>query len=308
LRNPDLGALSGKAHVDNFSAAAKSIIGGGVTVPAGTTHVWDVPQASFTFTLSGIAAVRIVYLDRAGNPLRDTENVVNGQFTSKAVPGTEMATVTCLGSVPAEQLKLAGGFGGVSSVVARAGANPAVGWQSGSMLTQVGPNTLLARGAVLILAKAHVAVLNSQKTSVGMMAVSAAVAQQSGLETWLPKTIGVVMIILDREDPTAAASGDLAIACDHASLAVPPVLGAGGNRSALLYDVISTDANADHITIAVGSKTGWGLAGVVGLHGKAVEWAAQLHGGVPPHLVPDGPLTSGGDVNVRMVNIAGGNP
>jgi len=308
LKNPDLGALSGKAHSDNFSAAAKSILGGGVTVPAGTTHVWEVPQESFTFTFTGNAAVRIVYLDRAGNPLQDTENIVNGQFTSKVVPGTEMATVTCLGSVPAEQLKLAGGFGAVSSVVAPAGANPAVGWQSGSMLTQVGPNTLLARGAVLILAKAHVPVLNSQKTSVGMMPVSAAVAQQSGLETRLPKTIGVVMIILDREDPTAAAAGDLAIACDNATLAVPPVLGVGGNRSALLYDVISTDAPADHITIAVGSKTGWSLAGVAGLHGKAVEWAAQLHGGVPPHLVPDGPLTSGGDVSVRMVNIAGGNP
>jgi hypothetical protein len=139
-----------------------------------------------------------------------------------------------------------------------------------------------------------------------MTAVSTAVAGQSGLETWLPKNVGVVMIILDRQDPSAAASGDLSIACDGATLATPPVLGASSDRNALLYDVTSTDPKADHITVAVGSKRGWSLAGVVGLHGKATEWAAQLHGGVPPHLVPDGPLTVGGQLLVHMSINSGG--
>ena len=119
-------------------------------------------------------------------------------------------------------------------------------------------------------------------------------AGQSGVETWLPKNIGVVMIILDQQDATAADEGDLAIACEGATLAVPPVAGSGGRRRALLYDVTSADPKAGHIAIALGSKAGWALAGVIGLPGKAMEWAARLNGSVPPHLVPDGPLTPGG--------------
>ncbi len=303
LRSSELGTLNGRLHSDNFAASVKSLVGDGVTLPVGTTHVWDVATASFTLEFTGNAVVRVVYLDRAGNPLQDIESVVNGKFVSRAFPGSEMIAVTCLGAFPAGQLKLARGFGAVTSVIGPAGTVPAVGWHVGNLLPQVGPSTLLARGGVLILRKSHVSMLNNQKTTQTMTAISAAVAQQSGLETWLPKTISLVMILLDRQDPTAAAAGDLAIACDGVTLAVPPVLGGGGDRTALLYDVISTETKAEHITIAVGSKTGWSLAGVVGLHGKAMEWAAQLNGRVPPNLIADGPLTPGGDVLVRMVDL-----
>jgi hypothetical protein len=139
-----------------------------------------------------------------------------------------------------------------------------------------------------------------------MTTVSAALGGQSGVETWLPKNIGVVMIILDQQDATAAEEGDFALACEGATLATPPLIGAGGRRRALLYDVTSTDPKAAHITIALGSNAGWSLAGVAGVPGRAVEWAARLNGSVPPHLVPDGPLTPGGEIRVRLNILSGG--
>ena len=305
LRNPDVGALTGAAHSTLFAAAAKSILGNGVTVPAGATHLWELPGDSFSFDITGNAAVRVVYLDRAGNTLQDMEALVSGRFVSTPVPGSEMVAITCLGTAP--QLKIAAGFGALSSMLAPGGSVAAVGWQTGNAFPQAGATTILARGAALVLNKSHIALLNNQRTTQGMTPISAALAGQEGIETRLPKSTRVAMILLDRQDATAADDGDLAIACDGATLAVPPVLGAGGNRMALLYDVTSTDPKAEHITIATGSKTGWALAGVIGLPGRAAEWAAQLHGAVPQHLVPDGPLSPTGTLQVRLTKISGGN-
>jgi len=305
LRNPDLAALTGASHSTAFAAAANFILSNGVTVPAGATHLWELPGDSFTFDITGNAAVRVVYLDRAGNTLQDVETLVRGRFASNAAPGSEMVAITCLGAAP--QLKIAAGFGALSSMLAPNGSVAAVGWQTGNVFPQVGATTILARGAALVLNKSHIALLNNQRTTQGMTPISAALAAQEGIETWLPKSTSVVMILLDRQDATAADDGDLAIACDGATLSVPPVLGAGGNRMALLYDVASTDPKAEHITIATGSKTGWALAGVIGLHGHAAEWAAQLHGTVPQHFVPDGPLSPAGALQVRLAKISGVN-
>ncbi len=237
--------------------------------------------------------------------MQDTETIAGQNFTSVSVRGAAMVALTCLGIVPAD-LKIAPGFGAVTSVVAPAGAMPVTGWQVGNTFPQVGASAILARGAALVLRRGSIAVLNNQKTTQAMTPISAPLAQQSGIETWLPVSTGVIMIILDQQDPTAADAGDLAIACEGATLGVPPVLGAGGNRRTLLYDVVSTDPKSGRITIAVGSKAGWSLAGVVGLAGRASEWAAQLHATVPPHFVSDGPLTSSGEVRVRVISNSGG--
>jgi hypothetical protein len=306
LRNPEIAALTGTTHAQNFDAAALSFAGEGITVPAGTTHVWDVPSDQFSLSLTGSAAVRITFMDRAGSIVDDREMSVEGQATVVAPAGSEMTSVTCLGAWAEGEPAIAAGFGAVATTLASAGSYPIVGWQTGNTLPQTGPFSLLARGASLILRRAYFASANNQKATQAMTTVSAALAGQSGVETWLPKNIGVVLIILDQQNATAAEEGDFAVACEGATLAVPPVIGAGGRRRALLYDVTSTDRKAAHITIALGSIAGWALAGVVGLPGKAVEWAARLHGSVPPHLVPDGPLTPGGEVRVRLNILSGG--
>ena len=130
---------------------------------------------------------------------------------------------------------------------------------------------------------------------------------QNGISTWLPARSGVVMVILDAQDPTAAAKGDFAISADGASLVTPPAVISGGHRRALLYDVVPRPADItgaggiapDHIVVAAGSGGGWEVSGVVSLPGKAIEWANRLHGRVPRTLTPDGPLTPSGCVLVH---------
>jgi hypothetical protein len=278
----------------------------GVTVPTGTTHVWEPSTAVFSLEIIGNAAVRVTSMNRAGQVIQDIEMVVNRQTNIVAAAGAEFVAVTCLGTVPDPLLRLVPGFGAVTFAVASRGAAPAVGWQVGNVVPQVGASSMLTRGAALVLRKAHIPVVNKQKTTQAMAELSRALLDQSGTETWLPKSIGVVMILLDQQDATAADNGDLGIACDGAVLATPPVLGAGGRRRALLYDILSRDDKSDHITVSAASQAGWALSGVIGLPGRAVEWAARIHGSVPPHLVPDGPLTSWGEVRVRLANPPGG--
>jgi len=64
--------------------------------------------------------------------------------------------------------------------------------------------------------------------------------------------------------------------------------------------VLKRDDKAQHIVISVASMTGARMAGIVGLAGGAQEWAIRFNGGVPEHLVPDGPSTPDGEINVRI--------
>ena len=176
----------------------------------------------------------------------------------------------------------------------------------------MGPNTLLARGAVITLPVANRLRRNGQSTRYAMTRVAAAVASQPGVETWLPTATQVLLVLLDQQDPGAALDGDLGIAVRGGRLAGPPLVVAGGTRTALLYDVIpgvGSDVNTDetisgnpaaYLAVAVGSRAGWRLSGVVGLRGSAVEQAVRMHGGVPPQIVPDGPLTADGQSRVSL--------
>jgi hypothetical protein len=305
VRNPDIGALAGVAHAQTFAGVTASFMGDGITVPSGTTHVWEIPSPAYLLMLRGDAAVRVTTMNRAGQTIDDVEMVVSG---SRQVPvsGAEYIAVTCLGSLPVIASQIVEGEGAVTFAASSGGATPAVGWQAGNLFPQVGGSCVLARGATLRLRKAYLPVLNRQRTSQSMIRISDALIDQSGAETWLPVAIGVVMILLDREDSSAAETGDLGIACDGATLATPPIAGSGGRRRALLYDVVERDKGATRISISVGSKAGWALAGVVGLPGRAVEWAAQLHGSVPPDLVPNGPLTASGQIQVQLTTEQGG--
>jgi hypothetical protein len=109
--------------------------------------------------------------------------------------------------------------------------------------------------------------------------------------------------MLDQQDLTAAGDGDLAIAIQGATLATPPLRVVGGARKILLYDVTQV-TNNDHLVIAVASRSGSRLSGIIGLSGRAQEWAALWNGGIPEHIVPDGPLTPDGSVTVTITAVA----
>jgi hypothetical protein len=244
-------------------------------------------------------------MNRAGQTIGDLETAV---AASKQLPisGAEYLAITCLGTLPSLQSAPADGEGAVTFAVSAGSATPAVGWQSGNLFPQVGGSCVLARGASLRLRRAYLPTVNGQPATQSMVRVADALVEQSGAETWLPIAVSVVMILLDAQDLTAAESGDFGIACDGATLATPPVAGSGGRRRALLYDVIARDPKATRMVISVASKAGWSLAGVIGLPGKASEWAASLHGAVPPDLVPNGPLSPSGQIVAQLTAASGG--
>jgi hypothetical protein len=308
LRSADLGWTSGKGHQQQLTDAVASFTGNGLTIPAGTTHIWDVPAGSQDeLIVTGDSTFRVTFLTRGGSVLGDSEYPPSAP--SNTAPTTTiplpakcgMVSIECLGKLPAGSLAVAPGFAAVAFSAAPAGKRTVAGWQAGNLLPQVGPTTILGRGACLMLPQTHIPLRNRQAISQTMVRVSDAVASQIGTETWLPTTVGVVMILLDLQDGTATANGDLALSVQGAALSSAPIRILGGRRRALLYDVSEVDPKAAHITVGAGSSTGWRLAGVVGMPGKAQEWATDMQGKVPEHIVPDGPLTPDGSVSVRLV-------
>jgi hypothetical protein len=300
LRNVELGWAAGGAHMQAFSKAERQVLDDGVTLPAGTTHIWELPAApGRALLVNGEAAARITYLTRGGRIIGDREETTHQGTVIRVPDECGMVAVTCLGKI-ATRADVRGGLGAVSFSAAPPGSSAVVGWQAGNLLPQVGSAALLGRGACLILPQPYVPLKGKQRTTQAMMRVSEAMVQQQGVETWLPVAVGVVGVILDQQDTCAAAEGDFSIAATGARLQTPPLRIEGGRRKMLLYDVVEREEETDHIIVSVASREGSRFAGVVGLAGRAAEWAARMNGGVQEHLVPDGPLTPDGQVVVRI--------
>ena len=316
LRSADIGSPLGPAHLAQFRSAEKLIIGNGVSVPAGATHVWDVPAVTpaqnLTVAIAGISAARVTSLSRGGYVLDDREFMPGG--APLTVPtDTAMIAVTCLGNAPVGGGANAAGLAappapGLGAIAFTAGNRSAiVGWQTGNLAPQVGSRTLLGCGCCLILPQPALTTKSRQPAAQAMVRLSEALVDQIGVETWLPTSISVIGVILDIKDACANDDGDLNIAVTGATLATPPVRVAGGQRKLLLYDIASRDPHEPHISISVVSKEGVRMAGIVGLGGRAQEWGVRLNGGVPEHWVSEGPLTPDGAVSVRIRIAPGGN-
>ena len=113
-------------------------------------HLWDLPAGDGAFVLTGSAAARATFLDRAGAPLTDIE-AVPGEGLRLAVPAAaNRLAVSCLGEPP-PGLKVEPGPGAVTLAAAAAGRPAAVGWQDASLLARVARAGLLCRGASLRL-------------------------------------------------------------------------------------------------------------------------------------------------------------
>jgi hypothetical protein len=297
VRHGALGAATGPAHQQQLEQAAADLLAAGVTLGAGVTHLWDVPDDSGQFSITGTGAVRMVCTDHTGSPLSDTE------FTTPAAPqtlpaGTALVAITCLGVPPAGATVPGAGFGALTGMFAPSGQAAALGWQSASTLTQIGSSRFLARGATLRVIGPHATSRNGQKASYGTPRASDVLDGQIAVETRLPTTVGVIAIALDVQDPTAAQDGDLALAVTGATLADTPQRVITGSRRLLLYDVATTDPAATAMLIAVASVTGHRVGGVIGLRGKAIEWADRLSAGLPDHFIPDSAFSPEGSPTV----------
>jgi large repetitive protein len=298
LRNAAVGAATGPAHQQALDQAATDLTGAGVTLGAGVTHLWDISDDSAQFSITGSGAVRIVCADRSGTPLADTEFVATTGAVPSPPAGTAMVAITCLGTLPAGAAAPTAGFAALTSIFAPTGQTAALGWQSASTLTQIGPSRFLARGATLRVIQAHATARNAQKASYGTPRASDVVNDQIAVETRLPTSVEVIAVALDITDPTAVQNGDLALAATGATLASTPQRVSTGNRQLLLYDVTATDPAAAALLIAVSSVTGYRIGGVIGLPGVASEWATRLSAGLPDQFVPDGPFTAAGSLTV----------
>ena len=266
LHHPETGILTGKAHLPAFQKAGSIVLGEGVVVPSGTTHVWDLPaDGGFVLLASGDAAMRLVTMDRGGRVIFDREMMPDGKEIALP-PNAASFAVQCIGKPPRGFPAPAAAQGAITLFQAPALAQAAVGWQSGSQREQVGALTVLGRGATMKLGKSSTPLHRGQKTSHTMLRISRATLGQTAVETRLPKAVSVVMILLDGQDPTSAANGDLAVAADGATLSTTPVPVGGGRRRAVLYDV--SGQKDDTFTVTAASKRGWQISGVVGLAGK----------------------------------------
>jgi hypothetical protein len=299
LRNAAGGTVIAPSHQQSMDAAAAAFIAGGVTLAGGAAHVWQLPVDAGSLTIQGTGALRVLFAKRNGTPISDMEYaILTG--TSLVVPkGTALVVVESLGNLPAGALAPAVGFATITSTFAPAQKQAAVGWQAINTLLQIGPTQLLARGATVRLARNYGSQTLGQRASFGVAVAAHALLQQTAVETQLPKNISVVMIALDLADATAAGGpDDLAIGVSGATLTTPPQRVASANRRLLLYDVAGLDGLATAITISVASTAGWSIAGVIGVHGSAQEWAIQLSAGIPECFVPEGPLTPDGALTV----------
>ncbi|HEY6489867.1 MAG: DUF6603 domain-containing protein [Terracidiphilus sp.] len=306
LRSFDFGVSGNISNLKNLAQAETDIAGNGVSLVAGATHVWDLPSgANPQIVVNGNGAVRIAFLGRNGTPVQDTESVVQKSLTLAVPSSAAMVAVTCLGSSTAVASQLSG-FGAVSLAYAPSGTSPVVGWQVGNHAAQISGRALLTRGATLLLSTHFVPRQNKQKSSDALTQISYAAADQVGTETRLPAQIDTVLVLLDQLSSDAASAVDLTVGIDGATVETPPLLVGGGSRTALLYAITARTTNAAAISIAVGSLAGWRLAGVAGLAGSAQTWAVRWNGKVPEQIVPEGPLTPDGSVNVQIVPSQGG--
>jgi thiamine phosphate synthase YjbQ (UPF0047 family) len=300
VTNSETSTLAGPVHARNFAAAAEMLVKEGVVVPAGATHIWEVPPGEAALRLSGPAAARVVFLDAGGAVLSDVELIPETE--TMALPkGTAIVGVQCLGQAPRTVKAPPPGFAAVTLAAAPARGFAAVGWEMDDVREQVATSLVLGRGASLHFARPHATKHKGQKTPWSMARIADIASTQNGVQTRLPTRVSVVLVILDAQDPCAVEEGDFGIAADGAVLQTPPIPVGGGRRRALLYDVAEPSRVEDHFTVSLASKEGWRVAGVIGLSGRSIEWANRWHGNVPEDLAPTGPLTPHGSVRVQLV-------
>lgn len=309
LLNP-LFAPSAIAHAKAFDEAARRVMGSGFELPAGTTHLWQLPEtdeagrARIRLHVAGDGAARVTWLDRHGEVVSDEEWAAASDRALAMPEDAAMLAVGCLGRVPGARDSTAQrrpGMADISQNWSQAGGVPAVGWQAGSMLAMVGAHTLLGRGASVTTSR-PIEAGRRGLLSAGLVRAGDVMARQNGVETRLPMDVSVVVIQLDALDASAANDGDLAIACNGATLSSKPVVVTAGTRRTLVYDATPDEVGKKqgYIEVSVGSREAWRPAGVIGLAGDAQSWGERLAGSVPPELVSPLALSADGSVLLRF--------
>jgi hypothetical protein len=316
LRTPDLGAPTGRAVAASMAVLAEQVRKEGVTVRAGSTQVWEVPRALDWFLeIAGNSAVRVTELSTAGTVLLDQE-AAEDQLQFKLAAGCAMVAVTALGRPGDGLIRNADGTpvrgtSAITAAVATSSALPVLGWQLGSELVQVGPTTLLARGAVVSLSKPIGAAIRGHAAATGMITVSRALLAQEVVQTDFGPVVTVIGVLIDNPDATRLGPESVILNTEQVRVAGLPIQVTAGTRTLFLYDVRPRPADAgdtDRVSVTVGLITPPGatepivLSGVVGGTGTAANWATTLNGSTLTEVVGAEQLTVDGSVSVRLSN------
>jgi hypothetical protein len=317
LRHPALGGAVGRKAAAALEGLAYDVWRDGVTLRAGTVHVWELPGAAWRLEASGSSGLRISELTSAGTVIRDREIGALDRIDIELAPACAMVAVGALGrsaalvtarratSVdapePSRTREKAARPGAVSLTASAPGTTPVVGWQIGSHVAQVGPTTLLGRGSVIALAKPIGSNLRRQVAATGIISLSRAMLDQEVVETHLPASVDVVGVIVDRGARSSIAADDVVIHAAGATLAEAVLQVEAGNRTVFLYKVETEQKDAATISVTAGLRAGLDLAGVFGGFGSAAAWAHSLSGTTLTQVVPDEQLSADGEVRVRLV-------
>ncbi len=312
-RQLETAAAASVSEIRAFAGAAVDAADTGVPVAAGESQIWDLPGTQpMRITVSGATgtAVRVSGWSRAGQVLLDAELVCQSTVTVVVPDRVRHVAVSCLGvasdapvtDVPTALSDAAGRLdpGLLASRVAPSGRVVATGWQSRSIVSQVTAGTALCRGGWLTVATRAATTRRRRTGSVALVRAGDLVARSRVVETALPADTAVIGVVIDLSDVTAADAGDLVVAVDGATCG--PGVEISGNRQRIVcYDVLERDADGGHLSVTVGSVTGWTISGVVGLHGRAAEWSTRFSAAIPDDLVADGPLTDAGGCVLHLV-------
>lgn len=307
MRNSALGATTGRGTAKVMSALEQQVLGNGVSLRAGTTHLWELPGGSTgKLTLSGAPAVRVTQLSSSGTVLTDLELARAGTTTLALVPGCAMLAVTALGQLDAGDGPLAklAGRGAVALAAAAQPHFPVAGWQIGEHAVQVGPTTLLTRGSVVSLSVPFGGNVRRHVGTAGLVSLSRALIEQQVVTTALPAGVSLVGLLVDAERDAAISPGSVLVHTGGVTLSATPLQVRAGQRALFLYDVtaiLEPDGAPQPITINVGLAGNLSLAGVFGAHGAATDWAHVLAGTQLGQLVGSEQLSIDGALGVQLV-------
>ena len=248
------------------SRAPGAAAGDEVQVGAGEAHVWAAPYGGGTFEGRGDGHLRVTTLSATGHVLDDR----SGPATSLRFDTHEHG----------DRVVVSG-----PGSPASAGAGVA-GWQSGTVLTQVAPDTLLGPGCALLLPRkvtaAHPAMTERR------VRAARVTSGLSGVQTLLPGDVDVVVVLLDELAP--GAPDDVVVLAGNGHPG-EGVLGAAselrdGTRRCLVLPVRERPRTGC-LAVTVASARGWRTAGVLGASGDTETWTARLSADPHPRLLAE---------------------
>lgn len=225
-------------------------------IEAGAVHVWQAPRLAGEFRGRGSGGVRVVTLTPTGYPLEDRVGVAD-DLRFDLHPHADRVVIT--------------------STEGDAERGPSVvgGWQLGTQLTQVGPDTALGDGCTLLLPIQ--AAPPTPRMAQRRIAARDLLRGQPGVQTVFPPHVDAVILLLDARD--AAAASDLIVTTGqgHVGQGVlgEPLESSRDGRRCLILPVLEQPLG-DRLDVTVASVRGWQIAGVVGVTGDPESWSGQL--------------------------------